>query len=497
MYSLVKSSMINTLSGTISLAAGFGSTVVIARLLGAEGTGLTAFCLWLVFSGYALADRGVPAIVLRYLSRTVSSSAASPNLVRQLYGRFIWPVLLIGVAFSAYGVSPHAAAAGNPGSIWYITAIIFLVYCHAQLATSASFANGDYLSPAKKAALGCLLQLPAVAVGAYWFGAPGAMAGYLLRHLPQALSVHSYLQPGASQENCVTPKMLEYGNHSWLSAALVILVWSRTEFLFIGWFFSLTEVGYFAAGVTFTSLVYQMALSMTAGMTPKFGHLLDTGETAKLEKSYQRVLRWMAFFLLPVSLGGAVIMQEIIPLVLGLEFAPAVPSATVLMAFVFGGCFSMVPTMIMQATEHSKVILWMNAISAAVLIVLNLVFTPLYGVLAAAWIKGIVSLADLVFALWYCQARLGYSCGLGSLMKLFFSALACAAMAWAILLQLDGLPGLVLSIPAAAVIYMVAIRLTGAMPSDDLDVLRGSIGNALPAPLSTIVVRLVSLVEKP
>lgn len=114
MYSLLKSSLVNTLSGVISLAAGFGTTVLIARLLGAEGTGLTALGLWLVFSGYALANRGIPSIVLRYLARTTTPDGKGPNLVRQLYGRFIWPVLLTGLAFVAYGFSPYADAAENP-----------------------------------------------------------------------------------------------------------------------------------------------------------------------------------------------------------------------------------------------------------------------------------------------------------------------------------------------------------------------------------------------
>ncbi len=496
MYSLLKSSLVNTLSGVVSLAAGFGSTVLIARLLGAEGTGLTAFGLWLVFSGYALANRGIPSIVLRYLARTVTPDGNGPNLVRQLYGRFIWPVLLTALAFVAYGFSPYAATAENPNAFWLLTAVIFLVYCHAQLSASASFAVGDYLTPPKKAAIGCLIQLPAVVIGAYFFGAAGAMMGYLVRHLPQALSVHKCLKPDNSAESIVTPRMIEYGNNSWLSAVLVVLVRTRVEFLFIGWFFTMTEVGFFAAGITFTSLVTQLAMSMMSGMTPKFGHLSDAGETEKLEKTYQQVLRWIAIFLLPVSLGGAVIMQDIIPLVMGDEFAPAIPTATILMLFVFCICLSMVPEMILQATENSRLILLFNGVSAIVLVALNLALTPTFGAISAAWIKGGVALAGLGAGLWYCQARLGYACGVFTLLKLTVSASACALVAWAVLVNVEGLLGLSLAILLAAFAYLVALRLTAAVPAEDIDTIKSMLLKALPGKLAGPAQQLVSLVGK-
>lgn len=496
MYSLLKSSMINTLSGGVSLAAGFGSTILIARLLGAEGTGLTAFALWLVFSGYAVADRGIPAVIMRYLARSGPAPSPAGNLTRQLYGRFIWPVLLGTAAFGVYALFPVPTASDAPPVFWILTAGIFFIYCHAQLASSAAFANGDYLSPARRAAVGCLLQLPAVAAGAYFFGAAGAMAGYLVRHLPQALAAPRLLTAQPSGSPLVSEKMLKYGRSSWLSSALVVLVRTRVEFIFIGWFFSLTEVGYFAAGIAFTSLVMQLAMSMTAGMTPKFGHLKDTGEANHLQLVYQRVLRWMAFLLLPVSLGGAAIMQEVVPLVLGADFQAAVPTATVLMLLVFPSGLVLVPIMIMQANEKPHQILLLNAISAAVLITLNLVLTPHFGSIGAAWIKGALALSGLAAVLWFCQVKLGYACGLEGLLKLGLSSGLSAISAWWVLSLLAGIPGLVLAILLAALVYPSAIRLTGAMPKDDLEPLRKSLAAALPAPLARPALYVVSFVGK-
>lgn len=322
------------------------------------------------------------------------------------------------------------------------------------------------------------------------------MIGYLVRHLPQALKVFGSLKPSSSEEPVITPKMLEYGKNSWFSSVLVVLVRTRVEFLFIGWFFSMTEVGYFAAGITFTSLVTQLAMSMMSGMTPKFGHLSDTGETEKLETTYQQVLRWIALILLPVSLGGAVIMQEIIPLVMGGEFAAAVPIATVLMLLVFSICLSMVPEMVLQAAEKSQLILLFNGVSAVVLVSLNLALTPTFGAMAAAWIKGGVSLAGLGIGLWYCQVRLGYACGIATLLKLLVSASVCALVAWVAMERFDGLLGLLIAIGSAAVTYLLALRLTGAVPAEDITTINETLLKVLPTPLAGPALRLVSLVGK-
>lgn len=492
MQSLFQASIINTFSGIASMAAGFGSTVLIARLLGAEGTGLTAFALWLVFAGYALADRGIPAAVLRYVGQKGAREGSDGNLVRQLYTRFLWPVLLLTIAVAGYGVVHQDSPQEGNTAFWLVTAILFLVYCHSQLATNADQGRGDYVTPARNVVIGCLVQLPAVALGAYYFGVVGAMVGHLVRHFPQSLSILKYLKGGASPQSDVTPQILKYSRNAWISSALGVLVRTRVEFVFIGMFFSLTEVGYFAAGMTFASLILQLSLSMTAGLSARFARLKEEGEAERLANTYQRALRWMALLLLPISFGGAAVTHEILPLVFGDDFLPAVPTAAVLIGLAISGCLAALPLSMMLAHERDSTVMRLNAVAAAVLIVLNLSLIPFFGGIAAALIKGTVTSLTLAWTLWYCQAKLGLAAGVGALVRLAASAAACALAAWLVLFEIPGLAGLLVAIPAGALVYLMGIRLTGAMLPEDIDSLRTTLRRILPGALARPAVWMVS-----
>jgi O-antigen/teichoic acid export membrane protein len=492
MISLFQASIINTVSGVASLAAGFGSTVVIARLLGAEGTGLTAFALWLVFSAYALAERGIPAVVMRYFGGQDAKHGGHPALVRQLYPSFIWPVVLVAFAFAFYAFWPGKSLQDGTTEFWLITMLLFVAYSHGQLAVATDHGRGDYFGPAKRVAIGCLIQLPVVALGAYFFGAVGAMLGYLMRHFPQSLAITKYIRTDVGLEKPVTDQMMSYSRNSWLTSVLNVLVRTRIEFVFIGFFFSLTEVGYFAAGITFSSLIYQLALAMTAGLSARFAGHRDQGDIERLTNIYQRALRWLALLLLPVSLGGAAIIHEVLPLVFGDEFRPAIEAAAVLIAFAFASCLISLPASLMLAHEKDRALLVINAISAVALIALNLAFIPFFGLLAAAWVKGLVALAGLLGMLWYCQVRLGYASGTKNLLGLAFSAIACAIVARVILVGVDGFPGLVVAVPAGALVYLLGIRATGAMFADDIDSLRTTLRKILPNALARPVLWVIS-----
>ncbi len=492
MQSLFQATIINTLSGIVSLVAGFGSTVMIARLLGADGTGLTAFALWLVFSGYALADRGIPAAVLRYIGLNSGLVGGDQGLVRRLYPRFIWPVLILVVVFAVYAPIHHDAPGEGSTGFWLVTAVLFLVYCHSQLAIAADQGRGDYGGPARRVVIGCLIQLPAVAIGAYFFGAAGAMIGHLVRHFPQSLSIFKYLGKSSASHEPVNKRIFHYSRNAWISAILGVLVRTRVEFVFIGYFFSLTEVGYFAAGMTFASLIFQLALAMTAGLAARFARLREEGEQERMAKTFQRALRWMSLLLMPVSLGGAAVIHEILPLVFGEEFRPAVPTAAALLALAFASCLVSLPLSMMLAHERDRTVMLMNAVSAAVLIILNLAIIPFLGGLGAAIIKGLVAITGLCWTLWYCKARLGLTPGLGALVKLAISAMSCAIVAWFILLEVQGLAGLLVAIPAGALVYLFCIRLTGAMLPEDIDSLRTTLRKILPGLLAKPAVWMVS-----
>ena len=186
-------------------------------------------------------------------------------------------------------------------------------------------------------------------------------------------------------------------------------------------------------GVTFSSLILQLSLYLAAGLTPGFGRLKDDGASEQLQISYDRSIRWLTMLLLPVSLGGAVIMPELIPLVFGKEFLPAVPVAVVLVLFSLPQALYGVPTSAMLAHEEDRRLLYVNAVAAAALVALNLVITPFFGGVGAAAIRAATGIGIFAWLVLQCHRSFDLRIDLGALLRILVCGLACAAVAYLVL----------------------------------------------------------------
>ncbi|TYC49277.1 oligosaccharide flippase family protein [Rhodobacterales bacterium] len=483
MQSILSASLFVSASGLISMVGGFLSSVIIARLLGADGTGLTAMALWVAITGAILAGRGYPAIILRYISRHKQAPDSQNNLVRKLYKKYILLVLLITLGFLLYGLYDYFTIGLSNAMVWAIAGVICLLYAQGHFVIAADHGLGHFHKTAQKTAIGCLLQIPVTIFGAYFLGPAGAMLGYLVRHTPQALGLTEYKPKAGAPDIEVTPQMISYGNSNWLSILLDTLVKTRVEFLFIGYFFTVVEVGYFAVGVTFSSLILQLSLYLAAGLTPGFGKLFDDNATEQLQISYDRSIRWLCMLLMPVSFGGAVIMPELIPLAYGAEFAPAIPIAAILVFSSLPQALASVPLSAMLAFEKDRKLLYCNSIAAFTLITLNLVFTPMFGGLAAALIRGIIGLFTFLWLVHHCHSRLGLKINLASQARVLVSGLACAACAGFVVLEVGGVTGMVLAVVSSAVIYVLALRLTRSIPAEELVLIEKVMNSYVPARL--------------
>ncbi|GAA0780112.1 lipopolysaccharide biosynthesis protein [Roseibium denhamense] len=481
MHSILSASLFVSAAGSLSLVAGFASSVIIARMLGPEGTGLTAFAFWLAMSGYAIAGLGIPAIVLRYNGRHHANGTPGYNFSKTVYPFFLLPVILFAAGLLLYSFLDPVSGSQTTSLVWLITAFVFLFYAHGHFMISINHSIGRYSQTTKTTALGCLFQLPATALGAYFFGAPGAMVGYLVRQVPLCAGLVTALSNGQWDSTAVTPQMKRYGFNNWLSSLLNIFLRTRVELLFIGVFFSVTEVGYFAVAMAFPSLIAQMSDYLSAGLTPTYGSLKDSEALEKLQLSYERALRGLALLLAPISFGGAAVVPELIPMVFGHEFGPAVLTSVLLIAFTLPQSLSAVPLSIMLAWEQDQRLLVLNCLAAVALVALNLAITPFFGGPGAALIKGGVGLVLFVYLLHHCQVRLGLQSSLGALGAIVASAAMCGFVAYAIVSALGGLAGLAVAIPAGALVYGVMLRLTRAIPADDLDVVSGGLKKIAPA----------------
>lgn len=495
MAGFISSSAFSTIAGLMSLLSGFISSIIVARLLGPEGTGEVTFALFVVTTGAIVTALGVPNVLLRYIQTYDRPGNPGGGLTRRLAPYFALPTALSVLGLLAYAAWLQASGAktDHMPSTWVMTAVLFLIYMLAAVTDSVSRGLNRFAETTKYIFFGCLLQIPLIAIGGYFYGVAGALVGHVGRHLPQALRLYQYASRKPAPEVVITGKMREFGRNSWISSVIGLFIWTRVELFFLGFYFATTEIGHYAAGLTLAGLVVQLPAQMLGAMTPHLGRHHDNGDRPRVRRTYHRIMRWLALLVLPICFGGAAIMGTLLPLLFGEEFREAVPMAQVLLAFACLTAFSGVPSGVIGACERSDFFLRASPVIAILSLAIFAVTVPWGGGLAAAWARAAVHGVWLVWLAVFCWRQLAVPLNLVDLLLIAFAALLCSLSAYAVLVEVGGFGGLMLAVSAGALTYVLALRVLRVIPRDDVEALVSNLPGRMPERLAHYIYHAMTL----
>lgn len=488
MTSILGSSLLNLAATLVSLMAGFLVSVINARVLGPAGSGTVAYAMWVVVCAAALADRGFPQMVLRYVAalRDQGEPAWQP-LVRQAFKSFLPVVLVVFLLLLAYGL--YHRTLGHPAPwIWIAASVLFLAYVFSAFSAAAARGHGRFGEVAAITAVGSLLQIPLVFMGAFLVGPGGAFLGMLTRYLPQALSLPKHLgRRSAPEATVLSPEMQGYRRSMWASDAIDIILLTRIEYLVIGYFLADADVGYFAAAVVFAGLVGQMTLQLSPAFL--------VGLTARAPSElYKNSLRLTALFMMPLGIGGAAVVGPLVPLVFGNDFAPAANAAALFMLASVPAGIAVVPWASLAAGARARTLMHVTLLSAALIFALLIIVVPVAGIWGAAVVRVLSETLTLAFLLRAASSDGGPSPPWNALFRTLVAASLCGAAAFAITVVVPGVIGIVLAVGTGALVYLVAIRLLGLIATDEATRLFQLVETRLPGALRPLAQRLVELI---
>jgi O-antigen/teichoic acid export membrane protein len=493
MSNLLKSSLISLAATILSLMAGFASNIIAARLLGPAGSGKVAYALWVATSAAAIADMGLPQTLLRNAGALSGSGDGWKALVRAALRAFTISLFMVCAAILVYAAMAYAYRDARHAWFWVVTAVLFLSYAISAFSTAIARSRNRFGQTAKSTAIGGALQVPLVLIGAWLLGPTGALFGYIARYLPQALRLGHYVDRNVpASSHALTPAMRSYGRYMWLSDLIEILVLSRVEFLFLGYFFSSTGIGYFAAGLGLAGLIEQVMLQISPALIVSFSDAHAKGDHKALQDAYSRVIRMVALIMLPVSFGGAAIMPDLLPLIFGDAFVPAIPAAATLLAFVWTAGLAVIPWGMIGAAGRSGLLLRVQVVCGVLTVLLLSVAVPLAGLEGAAASRAAITTLTFVLLALTAWRYVGVAVPVAALARNVLAAALCAATAGTAVYILDGSASIIVAIPAGAVVYAFAVRLLGLVEAADGKVLMESLGGKLPGPSRPLVSGLLA-----
>ena len=191
----------------------------------------------------------------------------------------------------------------------------------------------------------------------------------------------------------------------------------------------------------------------------------------------------MPFLIFPACFGLAAVLPTLLPLLYGQAFVGAIPAAQILICAASVSAVSAVGSNLVWALERSDVDFYASLVGASLSVIGGLLLIAPFGDMGAAVSRGITQAAAVGITSWFLASRLGFAIPIGALARLLGAALLCGSAAKLGLAAHDGALGLAIAIPAGAIVYLVAVRLSSALLPEDIERLRTAV-RALPLPLA-------------
>jgi O-antigen/teichoic acid export membrane protein len=475
----------STIAGLVISIGRFATTVAMARVLGVEETGVAAFALWLVSLLCAVTSLGVYSALTRYLPELKSSNDAL-RLTRFLLLPFGAIAILTAAAFAVFyetdfvNLTGQAAAPLGKASVLVIIAL-YVTQSFASFGLGYLVGQQQFRMFAVVSLVSNVLQVSLVVAAGIKWGVDGVLFGLVIGGLPFALLCLRLVgRPSlpAQLEN----RLFKFTIFSWASTLANELVWARLEMAFLSHFWGSGPVGLYSIGFTLASLATQGPLLFTGALLPYFAEAISSNELEKAKARTRTAMRLVAFFVLPMCFGVAAIVPEILPLLYGQSFAAGSTAAMILVSSAGIGANVVVPLAFINGMERSDFLFGINITAAILSVALGFFLVASLGIEGAALTRALVLIFVLSANLWFLHARLGCRSPLNELGRLFVSALASASAGGWLALEVTGLPGVLLSIPVQALLYIVLVRALKAIPDEDIESLRRLFAG-LPGPL--------------
>lgn len=463
--SFAKNTILGFASGAAVALAGFVGNAIIARILGPDNLGIFAYVVWCVTVASVVAALGIDVVQQRFIPnlRAEGKNDEANGLIGATTRTSMLAIVVGGVALFGYLYWPGKGVTEGLSETTRImvVAVALVWFVCWRLGDFYLFnlrGEQEFGQLARLSAQSALIKVATMGLGAWLFGIPGALAGYIAGSILPASRVFQLLRNKPSVGPELKREVIRFALASWGVGVIGSLVFGRTQVIFLEHYTGLGAVGLFAAAVTIAEMAVQLPPLLLSALLPRFSEQHGLGAQEHMRSLYRTMTALMALVIVPLCLGLAAIAPVLIPLIFGADFADAVPASSVLLVAAAISSLGVTTLYFLQSVGKTGLLLITNGIGLIGTIVLGFLLIPSEGLMGAAWSRGVVQVAVVLIETWYVTRRLGVSPPYRVLGAITLAALAQAAVAYLIITELGGTIAVVLAIPAAVVTYLVALR---------------------------------------
>jgi O-antigen/teichoic acid export membrane protein len=404
---------------TASTGLTFLSTVLLARLLGAEGYGIYAYAYAFVWLLALPAQAGLPNLVIRETAQGLAQ--ARPDLVRGIWrwaervvtGLSLVVVLGFGPALIAWRGGWQSVQGGTMA--WALALVPLMALGNlrgAALRGLQHIVAGQLPEFVLRPGLFLLLVLCAALFAADALSAPTAMA------LHAAAALAAFLVGAWMLWRRMPPPVREaratVESKGWLVSGTLFalmagfsMVNNQASTVLLGVFQPSDQVGVYQVAVQVANLAAFGLQAINMVVAPRFAALYARGETLRLPRLVVGSARVVLAF--NVLLTGLFVLlgRLFFPLVFGAEFAASYGPLLILLVGQMVNSTTGSVGYLLNMTGHERETLRGMAVAAGLNIVLNLLLISGWGILGAASATAVSMIVWNVLLWWRVRKVLG------------------------------------------------------------------------------------------
>jgi O-antigen/teichoic acid export membrane protein len=466
MASFLRNTVLGFGSGAAVALAGFIGNAITARLLGPDQLGIFAYVVFCVTIASIVASLGIGVVQQRFIPnlRAEGKDDEADGLTGALSRLSMLAAVVGGVALFAFLYWPGRNATKMPSPtsqivVFALALVWFLFWRMAEVYQFYLRGEQRFGELARISAVSALFKLAVIALGAWLFGIPGALAGFIAGNLLPASRITRLVRMRPFVGPVLRGQVARFALASWATGVLGGLVFGRTEILFLEHYTGLGAVGFFTAAVTVAEMAVQLPPLLLSALLPRFSEQHGLGAQDDMQRLYRTMTALIAMLIVPLCLGLAAIAPVLVPLIFGAEFDDAVPVASVLLIAAAISSLGVTTFYLLQSVGKTGFLLLSNGLGLVATIVLGFLLVPRYGLIGAAWSRGAVQVSVVLIETWYVTRRMEISPPYRALGAIALASVAQAAVAYFLCLEFGGMVALLIAIPAALITYLVALRI--------------------------------------
>jgi PST family polysaccharide transporter len=165
-------------------------------------------------------------------------------------------------------------------------------------------------------------------------------------------------------------------------AALVASLSARVDQLMLGWFADFSQVGMYSAALRFSEFWWAFAPIVMNSLSPKY--IFNVDDEVKLQANIAKIMACMLLVSLVPVIFIVAIGKYAIPLLLGAEYAAALPVLYVHICIAILVFFDAPTSQFLLAHNRQRQMIWKSVFMLTVNAMLNLVLVSSFGALGAA-----------------------------------------------------------------------------------------------------------------